>query len=66
MFDVWCLPKWCEIIDVEVQRMCEVDEAKMEEKKQEQFFLLAQNKITSVIVRVKPNMGCESLSESGP
>jgi len=47
--------------------MCEVDEAKMEEKKQEQFSLLAQNKITSVmIVRVKPNMGCESLSESGP
>lgn len=45
--------------------MCEVVEAKMEEMKQEQFLLLAQNKITGVIVRVKPNMGCESPSESG-
>lgn len=35
----------------------------MEEKKQEQFLFLAQNKPTSVRVRVKLNLGCESPSK---
>lgn len=44
--------------------MCEVVGEKMEEKKQEQFWLLDLDRITGMIVRVKLNLECESLSKS--